>query len=79
VEATPGVDYNAGIRPYLTALPFGCLGCLASVFDRPGRSSMLRKRRPKVSLVGPMGGWDGGLLGFATWDRDFGSAVGGVS
>lgn len=83
VEATPETDHNVGIRRYLRSYPlalsFDCFGGLAGVFDRPAQSSVLRKRRPKVSLVGPAGVWGDDRLGFATWDLDFGNATGGVS
>jgi hypothetical protein len=81
--ATPEIDHNVGIRSYPrsypAALPFGCFGCLAGAFDRPGQGSLLCKRRSKASLVGPAGVRGGDRFGFAAWDLDFGSATGYVS
>ena len=83
MEATPEIDHKAGIRPYPrsypAALPFSYLGCLAGVSDRPGQNAVLRKRRTRVLLVGTFCGQGDVNPSFATWDRDFGSATGGVS
>jgi hypothetical protein len=83
VEATPEIDYKAGIRPYPrsypAALPFRYLGSLAGVSDCKDQKSVLRAGCMNVSLVGPMCGRGDDNLRFATWDLDFGSAPGGVS
>jgi hypothetical protein len=83
VETMPEIDHKAGIRPYPrsypAALPFRYLRCLAGVSDFKDQKSVLRARCPDVPLVGPMCDRGDDDPRFATWDRDFGSATGGVA